>query len=440
MNLQEEFNANLKKQFPDIFGKKLLIACSGGLDSVVLAHLTAGLEAHVALAHCNFSLRGKESDTDEIFVIGLAKQLEVPVFVETFDTVKYARQNKLSIQLAARELRYTWFDRILIDFKYDYLLTAHHLDDDFETFLINLSRGTGIRGLTGIPVKNNKIIRPLLDFSRGEIHQWALSRNIQWREDSSNSDPDYLRNKIRLNVLPSFKETNPAIYKNFKTTRRNLKSVENLLDDYMALVFRLAVVEDKDGYHIHIEKLKDLPNTDALLYELLNGFGFTEWDDVTRLLDAQTGKQVFSKTHRLIRNRDVLLLTEIRDNFNHIEIDVPREGIKLPAFISIEEVKHIQSSDRNSIYVDADKINFPLILRKRKEGDVFFPFGMNGKKKVSKYFKDEKFSIPEKENTWLLCSGEKIVWIVNHRADNRFRVTDKTERILKITFEKSSIM
>lgn len=440
MNLQEEFNANLKKQFPDIFGKKLLIACSGGLDSVVLTHLTAGLEAHVALAHCNFSLRGKESDTDEIFVIGLAKQLEVPVFVETFDTVKYARQNKLSIQLAARELRYTWFDRILIDFKYDYLLTAHHLDDDFETFLINLSRGTGIRGLTGIPVKNNKIIRPLLDFSRGEIHQWALSRNIQWREDSSNRDPDYLRNKIRLNVLPSFKETNPAIYKNFKTTRRNLKSVENLLDDYMALVFRLAVVEDKDGYHIHIEKLKDLPNTDALLYELLNGFGFTEWDDVTGLLNAQTGKQVFSKTHRLIRNRDVLLLTDVRDNFDHIEIDVPQEGIKSPAFISIEEVKHIQSSDRNSIYVDADKINFPLILRKRKEGDVFYPFGMNGKKKVSKYFKDERFSIPEKENTWLLCSGEKIVWIVNHRADNRFRVTDKTERILKITFEESSVM
>lgn len=440
MNLQEKFNANLKKQFPDIFGKKLLIACSGGLDSVVLTHLTAGLEAHVALAHCNFSLRGKESDTDEIFVIGLAKQLEVPVFVETFDTVKYARQNKLSIQLAARELRYTWFDRILIDFKYDYLLTAHHLDDDFETFLINLSRGTGIRGLTGIPVKNNKIIRPLLDFSRGEIHQWALSRNIQWREDSSNRDPDYLRNKIRLNVLPSFKETNPAIYKNFKTTRRNLKSVENLLDDYMALVFRLAVVEDKDGYHIHIEKLKDLPNTDALLYELLNGFGFTEWDDVTGLLNAQTGKQVFSKTHRLIRNRDVLLLTDVRDNFDHIEIDVPQEGIKSPAFISIEEVKHIQSSDRNSIYVDADKINFPLILRKRKEGDVFYPFGMNGKKKVSKYFKDERFSIPEKENTWLLCSGEKIVWIVNHRADNRFRVTDKTERILKITFEESSVM
>lgn len=433
MNLEQKFKAVYESDFSFLKNKKLLIACSGGLDSVVLTKLISRIHNEYALAHCNFSLRGKESDTDEMFVIGLAKQLEVPVFAETFDTAKYAKQNGLSIQLAARELRYSWFYKIATDFKYDFILTAHQLDDDLETFLINLTRGTGLKGLNGIPAINQKVIRPLLNFSREELHQWAIAENISWREDSTNKNTDYLRNKIRLEVLPGLKNSNPQLLENFKITRRNLKSAERLIEDYMSLLFRLVVIEDKNGYRFNIEKLLDLPNTDAILYELLNGFGFTEWNDVVSLLSAQTGKQLYSKTHRLIRNRDELLLTPIPDNFEDIKILVPEEGIRQPIHLQIEEVQHITGSGRDYIYVDADKIDFPLILRKWKEGDIFYPFGMEGKKKLSKYFKDEKLSIPEKEAAWLLCSENEIIWVINYRADDRFKVDKTTKKIFKIS-------
>lgn len=439
MNLPEKFEKHIKNEFSFLQGKRLLLACSGGLDSVVLAHLAAKSNFDFALAHCNFSLRGKESDTDEMFVVGLAKQFEIPVFVETFQTEKYAETKGISIQLAARELRYAWFEKLLSDFNYDYVLTAHHSDDDLETFLINLSRGTGLKGLSGIPKKNGKIIRPLLDFSRKTLFEWATSEKIRWREDSSNEHPDYLRNKIRLEVVPKYKEVNSKLLQNFKTTQKHLQDSASLIEDYMALVFRLVIIEDKNGYRINIEKIKNLPNTKALLYELLNDFGFTQWDDVFNLLESQTGKQVYSKTHRLLRNRGELMLTQIPGNFENVEIFVSEKGIDSPVSLHMKEVEHISTSEKNVIHVDLDSITFPLTLRKIKEGDFFYPFGMSGKKKISKFFKDEKFSLPEKENAWLLCSGEEIIWVVNHRLDNRFRVTSKTKRILMIRYEPDNM-
>lgn len=429
----EKFSNHIEASFSFLKGKKLLLACSGGMDSVVLAHLISELEMDFALAHCNFSLRGKESDGDEMFVIGLAKQMGVPVFVETFDTNRYAKQNQLSTQLAARILRYTWFDEILTNFKYDYLLTAHQLDDDLETFFINLSRGTGLKGLTGIPAINGKIVRPLLNFSREDIKQYVEEHKLNWREDSSNSKADYLRNKIRLEVIPSFKETNASLLKNFQTTQRNLRASEKLVEDYMALVYNLVVSEVEEGYRIDIPKLQDLPHTSELLYELLSDFGFTEWNDVVNLLDAQTGKQLFSKTHRLLKNRDELLLTQI-EVIEGEEIIVPQEGIKTPIQLKIEVVKEIEEVANNIIYVSSEILQFPMTLRRWKEGDAFYPFGMKGKKKLSKYFKDEKLSVYDKEKVWVLCSGEQIVWIVNYRMDNRFRVSEDTETIFKITY------
>ena len=431
-----EFKNHIEENFSFLKGSRLLIACSGGLDSVVLVHLVKSLKLDFAIAHCNFQLRGKESDTDEMFVIGLAKRLDVPVFAETFDTKDFAKNERISTQMAARTLRYNWFEEVLSNFKYDYLLTAHHLDDDLETFFINVSRGTGIAGLAGIPVQNGNILRPMLPFSRKEIELYANKNNIKWREDSSNQKSDYLRNKIRLEVLPKFKETNPSIFKNFKTTQRNIQSSRKLIEDYMALIYNLVVTEEKEMYKINIPKLKDIPNTNELLYELLNGFGFTEWNDVENLLDAQTGKQLFSKTHKLLKNREELILTTINSEDQEVEFLVYEAGISKPIKLKIEEVDSIGETANNILYIDSDKISFPLKIRKRREGDVFYPFGMRGKKKLSKYFKDEKVPVFEKDKTWILLYDEKIVWVMGYRSDERFKVDSNTSRIYKITYSE----
>ena len=313
-------------------------------------------------------------------------------------------------------------------------MTAHHLDDDLETFFINLSRGTGLNGLTGIPKENNKIIRPLLKFSREEILKYAEENNLKWREDSSNQKTDYLRNTLRLEVLPQFKKVNDSVLKNFQKTQQNLKASQNLIEDYLALVYNLVVTEATDSYKINIQKIKDLPHTEALLYELLNSFGFTEWDDVSQLLDAQTGKKVFSKTHQLLKNRDELILTEIsKENFSE-EFSVPKEGVVFPINLKIESAEYIGETEKNLIYVASEKLNFPLKLRKWERGDSFHPFGMKGKKKLSKFFKDEKIPLTEKEKIWLLLSDEKIVWVIGHRMDDRFKVTKDSKKILKITW------
>jgi tRNA(Ile)-lysidine synthase len=257
---------------------------------------------------------------------------------------------------------------------------------------------------------------------------------LQWREDSSNNKADYLRNKLRLEVLPEFKKTSDSVLKNFQKTQKNLQASQNLVDDYMALVFKLAISEIDSGYSISIAKLQELPHIDALLYELLSGFGFTEWDDVSHLLDAQTGKQVFSKTHRLLKNREELLLTKINPKYNKVEIIISEEEKEItdPIYLKFETVKYIGETEKNLIYVDFDKLQFPLKLRKWKKGDSFQPFGMKGKKKLSKFFKDEKVSLNEKQKTWLLLNGNQIVWIIGFRPDDRFKVSEETQKILKI--------
>ena len=428
------FKKHIDENFSFLQGKKTLIACSGGVDSVVLTHLIKNLNFEMALAHCNFSLRGKESDDDEKFVIELAKKLEIAVFTETFDTHKFADEHKVSTQMAARTLRYNWFDEVLNNFEYDYLLTAHHLDDDLETFLINLSRGTGLNGLTGIPKMNQKVIRPLLNISREEIINYAKTNNLKWREDSTNKKADYLRNKLRLEVIPPFKEANETLLQNFQKTQDNLLAAQNLIDDYIALIYNLVISKTVDAYKINIHKLLELPHTEELLYELLKSFGFTEWNDVSNLMTAQTGKQIYSKTHKLLKNRKELILTEISTSKIDEEYLVSDEGLSSPLKLIIESSKEIGETDKNIIYLDFEKLIFPLKLRKWKSGDSFKPFGMKGTKKLSKYFKDEKISINEKEKTWVLLSDDKIVWVIGCRMDDDFKVTKTTENILKITY------
>lgn len=436
-----KFQSHVDAHFPFLKNEKLLVACSGGLDSVVLTHLLVKSGCDVTLAHCNFSLRGNESDTDSLFVLKLAKKLELPVFTETFETEQFADKHGLSIQMAARSLRYQWFEELAKLLKIKYILTGHHLDDDLETFLINFSRGTGLKGLTGIPEQNQKIIRPLLEFSREEILAFAERHNLNWREDSSNFSNKYLRNALRLDVIPKWKDTTPDLLQSFKTTREHLKNSELLIEDYISLIFSYAIEESEDGYKLSISKLKKLPNLKALLYELLVPFGFTAWDDIYLLLDAQSGKQVVSKTHRLIKDRDFIFLENVasakaEEKKTDYAISEQTVEIDNPILLSFEKVSTLEKTTSNTIFVDYDLLKFPLKLRKWQHGDAFYPFGMKGKKKISKFFKDEKIPLQEKNKIWLLSSGNEVVWIVGRRADERFKVTTKTNTILKIHYKE----
>lgn len=432
----EQFKNQIENKFSFLKESKLLVAISGGIDSVVLTHLCHQLDLNIALAHCNFNLRGKESDADEEFVLQLAENLDLEVFIENFDTENFAKDNKLSIQMAARELRYNWFEELSEQLGFDYILTAHHADDNLETFLINLSRGTGLEGLTGIPAINNKLVRPLLPFSREAIETYVKVKKLKWREDSSNTSTKYLRNKLRHDVIPVLKDVNPQLLLNLNNTLENLQESNYIIADAITKFYEhvVSISEDKKSVRLNIKEIKTYNYPKAYLYEFLKRKGFTQWEDILHLLDAQSGKQVFSKTHRLIKNREHLLLSEInKGESKPISISEKNKKIETPfGVLFFDEADSISEKQNNSIYVDKDKLNFPLIIRKREEGDVFYPLGMTGKKKLSKYFKDEKLSLLDKENVWLLCSGDDIVWVINKRADNRFKVTKNTKHILKI--------
>lgn len=431
IQLQDQLNSKLSF----LKSSKLLIAISGGIDSVVLTHLCCKLGLNVALAHCNFNLRGKESDADEDFVLQLAEDLDLEVFIESFETKLFAEDEKISIQMAARVLRYQWFAELTEQLHFEYILTAHHADDNLETFLINLTRGTGLDGLLGIPAVNNNVVRPLLSFTREDIETYARAHKLEWREDSSNISTKYLRNKLRHDVIPILKEINPQLLQNFAKTQLFLNRTKCIVDDKIAEVIP-KVIKPIDDYtfSLDINEIKNLGHPKAYLYELLKDFGFTEWQDVFALLEAQSGKYVQSHTHRLIKDRTCLLLSEIQNNKSHIITILESDKLVNTPFgaLLINEVDAITEADKSVIYIDKDCVKYPLTIRKWEKGDVFYPLGMTGKKKLSKYFKDEKYSLLDKENAWLLCSEDSIVWVIGKRADNRFKVTENTKQILKV--------
>lgn len=432
----QKITNHIRDHFPFLEGKKVLVAISGGLDSVVLAHLITELNFDISLAHCNFQLRGKESDLDEAFVLQIAQEKTLPVFIKKFDTEIFAKKSKLSIQIAARQLRYDWFEELINEHHFDYVLTAHHADDNLETFLINLTRGSGLDGFTGIPAINRNIIRPLLIFSRDEILTFAKEKNIEWREDESNSSIKYVRNKIRHQVIPVLKEMNPSLLETFSKTSKNLQESSQIIEDRVAEITSEIVVQENNITKLDIEKLKSLNTPKAYLYQILKTYNFTEWNDVYHLLSAQSGKQIFSETHRLLKDRGFLLLSKntTKSTDKKFLIEHHQTEIQEPIHLRIEKVNEVSTVNNQIIYVDADLLKFPLTLRKWKNGDYFYPKGMKGKKKISNYFKDKKLSLLEKENIWLLCSSENdIVWIVNERNDRRFLATKATNTILKIS-------
>jgi tRNA(Ile)-lysidine synthase len=411
---------------------------------VVLNDLLRQNSCDVTLAHCNFQLRGEDSDKDEIFVKELAKQYNIPLFTVKFNTKKVAEEQKISTQVAARDLRYNWFEEIRKTNNLDFIVTAHHADDNVETVLINLIRGTGLEGLTGIPERNKHIIRPLLPFSRKEIEAYAIEKKIKWREDLSNEEDKYTRNKIRHHILPVLKEINPGFNETFLQTLSHLKGSSAIVKETVKKAkCKIFHKTGKYSYQLDIKKIKKLRNVKHYLYEMLKDYGFTEWDDVYHLLDAQPGKQVFSKTYRLIKDRDFLFLSLLEKNDTNavyqINIHQKKQDIdgstllfRELLFKDIEKNTIFKSKSEKEVYLDKDKIEFPLFVRKWKDGDYFYPIGLQGRKKLSKFFKDEKLSVLEKENIWLLCDQNKIVWIIGRRMDDRFKISNNTKEIIKI--------
>ena len=436
----EIFKAHIKLNFPTLFRDKILLACSGGIDSMVLTHLCQKLNLNITLAHCNFCLRGDESNVDEAFIVGYGSKQNILVFSKQFDTQSFADNSKHSIQMAARELRYNWFQSLSEQHQFNCVLTAHHADDSLETFFINLSRGSGLDGLVGIPKNNGHFLRPLLPFSRDQILKYAQKHQIEWREDSSNVSLKYHRNQLRHKLVTVLKEIYPNILESLTKTQSHLEASKELLESHILDIEEQVIVKTNLGeIHFDINALKALKSMPLYLFPLFNKYGFSDWKALSKLLDGQSGKKLLSKTHTLIKNRQVLILLsndlptatsqkiESHNDIAFIE--------NLGCHLKFDKVSVLDSPDTNTIYVDFDKLQFPLELRPWKNGDYFYPKGMEGKKKISKFFKDEKMSLSEKDKTLLLCSDAQVVWVVGKRQDARFIASETDALMCKISLQ-----
>ena len=442
--MQEKLEAFISENNLFCKNDRILIALSGGVDSVVLATLMKKCNYSICLAHCNFHLREEESNRDEAFVRSWAKENGVELFVKEFDTFSYMKENKLSLEMAARDLRYQWFDSLLKEYGFSYLATAHHLDDSIETFFINLLRGTGIAGLHGIQAKNDKIIRPLLFATREEILSYAKENSISFVEDSTNSETKFTRNKIRHNLFPVLRELNPNFEFALKKDIEHLRDTEFVFRREIEKVKQEIIEKEKDVFKIRIEKLQELTPLNIYLYEILSEYGFNETNinDILLCLNENSGKQFFSKTHRLLKDRQYIFIDKIKDESKNdfFLINQEQGSLIYPLRMQMEVMRDLKfvniSKSKNIAMLDFDLLKFPLVLRKWRQGDCFVPFGMKKEKKLSDYFTANKYSLIDKENQWILCSEEKIIWIVGERIDNRFRISNTTKNILKIEVEK----
>lgn len=420
-----------------------LLAVSGGKDSITMVHLFAAAKFPFEIAHCNFKLRGDESDKDSEFVRDLAKKYQVPFHDITFETATYAKSKGISIQMAARELRYGWFQELTEKHNIKFIATAHHKNDTAETMLLNLTKGTGIAGLHGIGHKVNNIVRPLMAFSREEIDRYVEERRLKFREDSSNREVKYARNKIRHQVIPLLEEINPSLIKTLNTSATLFSGIEEILLNAVSHERQKCMSKTGKGYKINLNAMQELNPVSIYLYYFISdfGFNFSDVQDILNGLNAQSGQQYFSKTHVLIKNRTYLEIEErlLNEEVSYsiaTENDFRHLPISLNAEKSLAKDLHLLRS-KDMAYFDLDRLTFPLTLRKWKHGDVFYPFGMSGKKKVSDYFVDQKFSLLDKQKVWLLTTKEdKIAWVVGSRTDDRFKVTQKTTTVLILKLDE----
>jgi tRNA(Ile)-lysidine synthase len=419
---------------------RVIVGVSGGTDSMVLLHVLVSLGYDCVIAHCNFHLRMEESDRDEEFVRYLAKYMMLPYYKVDFDTTNYADEHGISIEMAARDLRYNWFYELLQTLDAQAIAVAHHADDSIETMLMNLVRGTGLRGLTGIQPRNNKVVRPLLCCTRLELETYLVVHDLEHVEDSTNATIDYQRNKFRNEVLPLLEEINPSVRQTLYDTRERF---EGSVAIYQQAIERIEerVVEKTGGLiKMNIGQIKQQVHIPTVMYELLYPFGFSPAliEQITVNLDAESGKIFYSDTYRLLKDRKYLIISPKEESsVDEYYITLPDAEITQPFRMRISTLAvtngfHV-SITPNCIHVDASKLTFPLQLRRWREGDTFSPFGMKQRKKVSDFFIDNKLSLIEKEQSWLLISGNDIVWIVGQRMDNRFRVTEETKEVVEFS-------
>lgn len=417
---------------------RVIVGVSGGADSVVLLHILLSLGYDCVIAHCNFHLRMEESKRDEEFVRSLSKSLHLPFYSIDFETTKYAKEQHKSIEMAARDLRYEWFYQLMLKLDAQAIAVAHHADDSIETMLMNLVRGTGLRGLTGIAARNEKVIRPLLCCTREEIETYIIGHDLENITDSTNATLDYQRNKFRNVVIPLLEEINPSVRQTLYSSLERFEGTLAIYDQAIANI-RDKVLRVEDALiKLNIEELLKQVDVPTVLYELLQpyGFGKAVMEQIAIHLEGESGKLFYSDTHRLLKDREYLIISnnEQISSEEYIISDSPTE-INVPFPLKISKMKissdfHV-SKEKNCIHVDASKLSFPLQLRRWNEGDSFFPFGMNKRKKISDFFIDNKLSIIEKEQSWLLLSGNEIVWVVGQRMDNRYRVTDETKDVFQ---------
>lgn len=438
----EEFLNYIKEK--ELFTKddKILLAVSGGIDSVVMYRLFSEAGYDFAIAHCNFSLRGEESDADEKFVRKLARKAKVACHVKHFDTEAFADDHSLSIQMAARELRYNWFEELATTEGYDYIALAHHRGDLLETMLLNLTRGTGIAGLHGIMPKRGRFVRPLLFASKDEIFAYVTEKQLIWREDSSNASTKYQRNKIRHEVIPVLQELNPNLLQTFTHTAEKIGAVERLFYRQADTLRKLVV--EKMGIDWYLVMQPVLDSTEPLLFlsELLSQWGFSyvqarEIIQVYQQAETVSGKLFDSPTHRLNLDREQLIISPKNlQEYQSLEIERPEGRLNYAGwefkFSTRDAEGYKIKSDSHLAALDADKLQLPLKLRKWKAGDWFCPLGMNKKKKLSDFMIDEKIPLNLKERVLVLTSGESIAWVVGHRIDDRYKLTDKSTEVLEV--------
>lgn len=420
-----------------------ILAVSGGADSMAMLHAFKYLNLKIWVLHCNFSLRGKESDMDEQFVKRFCDSYGIAHSVRKFDTTCYAREKGLSIEMAARELRYAWFDEMKEKKKMDYIVVAHHADDVAETMLINLCRGTGIKGLTGIKPVNGPILRPLLECSRTEILQYIEDHQLGYRTDSTNNSLDYVRNKIRHQIIPVFKEINPGFPETMSENCETLKETEQIFQYGIRQLQEEVLDCEEDEILIHIAKTLASPAPYTLLYEILKPFGFNKARirDILNTHSAIPGKQFIAGSHILVKGRTYWRLY---DDSKRIQVAVTLEstgqytiaGHMISLTLSPRPEELEIPKDPAIVWLDADKVKFPLLIRNWQAGDYFCPIGMKkSKKKLSDFFTDQKFSARQKKECLLLLSEDKIVWIAGHRPDDRFKITPFTKNILSISIK-----